>query len=415
MIDLDKWQEIAATLGQNKLRTALTALGVFWGLFMLIWLLAIGDSLRRGVQQDMVGFAPNAIWAGGRRTSMPHAGLKPGRWVQFETADIAHVAALPGVAEVAPRIHLGGWRGGNNISRGAKTGNYNVAGDYPAVRHVLRFTVTEGRFLNPLDLAERRKVAVIGQTIYQQLFPPGMSPIGEHLSVRGVDFEVIGVLKAAGPAHEVDRHEQTVFVPFTTFQQAFNGRDKVNIFGLLTAPGADADQVEQRLRALLAERHRFHPEDKEAIWAFNSAKEARKITLLFLAIKLLMWFVGGMTLMAGVLGVSNIMLIAVKERTKELGVRKALGATPGQIIRMVLAEAVALTLLAGYLGLLAAVATIELVGPLLDGVGPLVAPMVDFEAALLATLILVAGGTLAGVIPARHAASIKPVEALRAE
>lgn len=415
MIDLDKWQEIAATLGKNKLRTALTAAGVFWGIFMLLCLLAMGDSLSRGIAKQMSGWAPNAVWVWGQRTSLPHKGFRPGREVNYETADIAALQRVPGIEHLAPRIQLGGWREGNNVTRNNKTGNFSVMGDYPALRNVMMMDMLEGRFLNPLDIADRRKVAVIGETVHQQLFQPGERAVGQHIKIRGVYFEVIGVMKTRGSGGDSDRQLSTIFVPFTTFQQAFNARDDVGFFAIVLSRGVDGAATEQAIRQTLAARHHIHPDDKEAVGSFNAAKEVRKLNMLFLGIQTFIWVVGTFTLLAGILGVSNIMLIAVKERTRELGVRKALGATPAAIIRMVLAESLALTCVAGYAGFLAAVAAIELGGPALDGVGPLVAPMVDFPVAIAATLLLVVGGVLAGIIPARHAASIRPIEALRAE
>jgi putative ABC transport system permease protein len=415
MIDLDKWQEIAATLGKNKLRTFLTALGVFWGIFMLVTLLAVGDGLNRGVKQSMSTFAPNAIYCGGRRTSLPYQGLPPGRWVQFDQDDIPALEAIPGVEHLAPRAYMGGWHGGSNVTRGSKTGSFMVTGNYPAFRHILRFDLMFGRWIDPYDLSDKRKVAVIGDSVYEQLFGRGEDPIGQHIEVRGVYFEIIGVIKPFGSGNEVDRQSQTVFLPLSTAQQAFNMGNRINIFAMTFDQDHDPDQLEQAIREALARRHKFDPADSEAMWSFNMAKEARKVQTIFIGINLLSWLVGGFTLLAGVLGVSNIMLIAVKERTKELGVRKALGATPGAITRMVLAEALALTALAGYLGLFAAVMAVEFLGPMLDGKGMMVTPMVQFQSAVVATLILVVGGAIAGVIPARHAARIKPIEALRAE
>ncbi len=415
MIDLDKWQEIAATLGKNKVRTLLTAAGVFWGIFMLISLLAMGDSLSRGVAKQMSGFAPNSVWVWGQRTSLPFKGFRPGRQIVYDTADVAALARIPGIEHLAPRVQLGGFREGNNVSRGAKTGNYNVMGDYPAYRHVLRMEMLEGRFIDPLDMLERRKVAVIGETVYQQLFPPGEAAVGKHIKIRGVYFDVIGVMRPKGKSGDLDRQLQTIFIPFTTFGQAFNVGDRVGSFGIVLADGVDGEVTEREIRAALAALHAVNPADSEAIGSFNAAKEVEKFEGLFLGIQIFIWVVGVFTLLAGILGVSNIMLIAVKERTKELGVRKALGATPGAIIRMVLAESLALTAAAGYAGFLTAVVAIELGGPMLDGVGPLVAPRVDFPVAIAATGILIIGGVVAGIIPARHAARIKPIEALRAE
>jgi putative ABC transport system permease protein len=415
VLDLDKWQEIAATLGKNKLRTLLTALGVFWGIFMLITLLALGDSLRRGVGKEMSGFAANSIWVWGQRTSLPYKGFRPGRSIDYDMADIDALGRVEGIEHLAPRLQLGGWRDGNNVTRGGKTGSFNVMGDYPAFRHVLLMDFIAGRFINTRDVRDRRKVVVIGEQVYQQLFKPGEDAIGKHVEIKGVYFEVIGVSRPKGSGDDRDRQAQTLFIPFTTFQQAFNAGDRVGFFAIVVDDRSDGAAVEQRIRKVLRERHDVAPDDEEAIGSFNASKEFRKMTMLFLAIQVFIWIVGSFTLMAGILGVSNIMLIAVKERTKELGVRKALGARPATIVRMVLAESLALTAAAGYAGFLFSVVLIEGLGPKLDGVGPLVAPRVDFPVAIAATGVLIVGGVLAGVIPALHAARIKPIEALRAE
>jgi putative ABC transport system permease protein len=414
MIDLDAWHEIVATLTKNKVRTILTALGVAWGVFMLIALLAMGDSLERGIAQQMSGFAPNSVYVWGQQTSLPHRGFGPGRSIEFVSADVDAIAAVPGVEAVAPRSRLGGWHDDNVVTRGARTGRFTVAGDLPAYRQVLRMDLLEGRFLDPLDVRERRKVVVLGEAVYRQLFAPGEAAVGAHVVARGVDFEVIGVIRPRGSGDELDRQNKTLFVPFTTFQQAFNTGDRVGFFALVV-DGEDGAVVEERVRAVLGERHDVAPADHEALGSFNASVAVHKLTMLFLGVRLFIWVVGVLTLLAGVLGVSNIMLIAVKERTKELGVRKALGATPAAIVRMVLAESLVLTAAAGYAGFFAAVAAVELLGPKLDGVGPLVAPRVDFPVAIAASLVVVLGGILAGIIPARHAARVKPIEALRAD
>lgn len=415
LLDTDSWQEIYATLRKNRLRTFLTACGVFWGIFMLLIMLGFGNGLETGVSQNMRGFATNAIYVWGRETRTPYKGMQPGRHIRFENADIAALSRIEGIEHLAPRNRLGGWRSGNNVTYGTETGNFTVMGDYPTVRHIQPVVFERGRFLNEIDIDQRRKVAVIGASVYKELFPPGIDPIGEHIHINGVYFQVVGTFRSKARGDEGDRQASTIFLPFTTFQQAFNRDDRVGYFAMTARPGISAQQVEDQVRAVLTARHDIHPDDELALGSFNAGEEFGKVRTLFLGIRYLIWFVGVMTLLAGVIGVSNIMLIVVKERTKEIGVRKALGATPASIVGLILQEAVVLTALAGYTGVIAGVGFLELLGRLFSGSDTFAPPQVDLQATLIAAVVLVVAGAVAGVIPARMAARVNPVEALRAE
>jgi putative ABC transport system permease protein len=270
--------------------------------------------------------------------------------------------------------------------------------------------------VNEIDMELKRKVAVIGETVRSTLFSDQSDPIGKYLSIRNVHFQVVGVIHSEQPGDEGDRVNSSVSIPLTTFQATFNTGSRVGALGVRLAADVDAEAMEHRIRDALGARHRVHPEDPNAIGAFNLAKAHRRVQNLFRGIRAFVWFVCLATLTAGALGVSNIMLISVKERTREFGVRKALGATPASIIRLVLAEASLLTLLAGYLGVVAGVLGLELVSRWVsDTSGPLGAPSIDVVAALVATAVIGVAGLLAGIAPARHAARIHPVEALRAE
>lgn len=416
MFDADRWQEIIATLRTNKLRTALTALGVFWGIFMLLLMLGFGNGLEHGVQKNMSGFATNSVYIWGQRTSIPYKGMQPGRHVSYNNGDVEAIRAnIDGIKYLAPRNRLGGWRGSNSVVRGLRTGAFGVMGDYPDIRYIQPMRMVRGRFLNELDLERRRKVAVIGSTVYDELFERGEQPIGEYIRINGVYFQVIGVFKPRQTGDDGDRQSQTIFIPFTAFQQAFNIGDRVGWFAINAKSSYSASKVEDQVRALLAERHKISPKDRQAIGSFNAEEEFGKVTTLFMAIRFFIWFVGVFTLLAGVIGVSNIMLIVVKERTKEIGIRKAIGATPLSIVTLVIQEAVVLTTLAGYLGVVAAVGFLEGLGSVFGSDGILAAPQVDLSVALIATAILIVSGAAAGIIPAYHAARINPVEALRAE
>jgi putative ABC transport system permease protein len=415
MIDLDSWHEVFSTLQKNVLRTSMTAWGVFWGTFMLVAMLGFGAGLEAGVNRNMLGFMGNNVYAWGQATTRAFGGLAPGRPIRLDTEDAVALRQLPGVVAVAPSIDLGGWRDGNNVSFEDKTANFGVRGEYPDLARVAVEHPYEGRFVNELDMAQRRKVAVLGETVRRTLFGD-TDPIGKYVGIRGVHFQVVGLLHSEQPGDEGDRNNSTVVVPFTTFQAAFNTGSRVGGMGIRLADDVDSEQAERLIRSSLSTRHRVHPDDANAVGSFNLSKQHRRAQNMFKGIRAFVWFVCVATLMAGALGVSNIMLISVKERTREFGVRKALGATPGSIIRLVLAEAAVLTSLAGYLGVVFGVAALELVSRWASSQrGPLGAPSIDLSAALVAALVIIVSGVLAGLAPARHAARIQPVAALRAE
>jgi putative ABC transport system permease protein len=417
MLDLDSWQEIWSTLRKNKLRAVLTACGVFWGMFMLMVLLGLGTGLERGVVRSLGGMALNSVYVWSQRTSMAYRGLQPGRYIRFTNQDIEVISRVTGVRHVAPRLQLGGWRDGQNITRGAKTGNFNVVGDAPEFQLVEPLIQKRGRFFNQRDMSEQRKVAVVGELVLAELFEPGEDPLGQYIQVKGVNFRIVGEIKSLKFGDEGEKLNATVFVPFSTFQNAFNQRDRVGWFTIGTDPSYPAVWVEESIKHALADKHRIHPSDNQAFGSFNAADKFEKIQGLFRGIRWFVWLVGALTLGAGMLGVSNILLITVKERTKEIGIRKALGATPASIVMMIVKESVVLTTLAGYLGLVAAVAALEGFSSFLARLpeAPVSRPDVDLKAALLAQCLLVAAGLIAAIMPARHAARVHPVEALRAE
>jgi len=415
MIDLDTWQEVFATLQKNVARTAMTAWGVFWGTCMLIFMLGIGQGLEGGVTRNMASLSANNVYVWGQRTALPHAGLAPGRQVRLDTDDVGAVGQVPGVAAVAPSIELGGWRQGNNVAYGDRVANFGVRGETPQFLEVAVDRPYAGRFINETDMRERRKVTVIGEAVRHMLLHD-VDPIGRYIKIRGVHFQVVGVMASVQSGDDAERTDNTVLVPFSTFQTAFNGGNRVNAMGIRARDGVDPLQLETTLKQTLASRHRADPNDPQAIGSFNLSKQHQRVENLFRGVRAFVWFVCVATLLAGALGVSNIMLISVKERTREFGIRKALGATPASVIGLVLQEASVLTALAGYLGLVAGVAGLELMSRYATTRdGPLAAPHVDLAAALLAVLVLIVAGLLAGIAPARHAARILPMAALRAE
>jgi putative ABC transport system permease protein len=416
VLDIDNWREITATLRKNKLRTVLTGLGVFLGIVILLLMIGFGRSLEKGVQRRMAGFATNAVFVWGQRTTKPHAGLPIGRQVKYNNSDIEALARVPGVLHVAPRAQRGGFMQGSNVRYGTKTGAFQVSGDYPAFQHVQTPVMRAGRFLNQRDLDENRKVAVIGEGVVEQLYE-GADPMGTYIEANGIYFQVVGVFGSKQTGQQADRILNTIHIPFSTFQRAFNHNDRVDFFAIVGQPGVDGGELEDQLKGTLRQRHKIAPDDDSAIGAWNTSKEFGKMNMLFFLINFVMWAAGTMCLFAGVVGVSNIMLITVRERTKEIGVRKALGATPASVVRMVVAEATVLTVSFGYLGVAAGVALLELVGKILEKLPdlPFAPPDPSLTIALTAAGVIAVFGALAGMLPAYYAAKIQPVEALRTE
>jgi putative ABC transport system permease protein len=420
IFDRDSWQEIFSTLKKNKLRSFMTAFGVFWGIFLLIIMLGAGTGLHNGAMNEFNRLASNSVFVWTRTTTIPYKGFPRGRKFYFNNDDIRALRQqIPMIEHIAPRNQLGGHRGVANVTRGLKDGAFAINGDYPEIYHIKLMDIIAGRFLNYLDLKENRKVAIIGTRVVEVLFEPDEEPIGQYIEANGVYFKVIGVFESKGEGDEADEDTQTVFVPFTTFQQVFNYGNRVSWFSLTSIKGVPASEVERQAVVLLAERHQVSPNDTLAFGRYNTEKEFNKMMNLFAGINFLTWFVGIFTLIAGVIGVSNIMLIVVKERTREIGIRRAIGATPFGIVGQIVLESILLTTFAGYFGLVAAVGAVEFVSTALKRSGASAEffknPEVDLSIALIALGILIASGALAGLIPGKRAISIKPVEAIRPE
>lgn len=419
MFDRDKWTEIWSSLAKNKMRTTLTAFGVFWGIFMLMVMLGSGKGLENGVKDGMGDFATNSVFMWSRSTSVPYMGLPRGRRFDFKNDDVK--ALRENIEELdilSPRLQVFG-REGNNVTRGLKAGAFSVFGDYAQWNEIDPVQMVQGRFINQNDTDQKRKVAVIGQKVREVLFEKEENPIGEYIRVNGIYFQVVGVFKPLSTNINFGGDkEQSIHLPFTTIQQAFNYGDRISWFAMTAANGYDATQLEQSTIKLLKERHKVAPEDERAIGFFNLEKEFKQMQGLFGGINALIWIVGTGTLLAGVIGISNIMLVVVKERTKEIGIMRAIGASPMKVISQIVSESVILTTTAGYTGLVIGVFLIELINknlPQEGGRQMFLNPNVDFNVAVTALLILVVSGIVAGFIPARRAVSIKPIDALRYE
>ena len=419
ILDLDKWQEIMSILKKNKLRTFFTAFGVFWGIFMLIIMMGSGNGLRNGAMEGMGDMATNSFFMWTQRTTRPYKGFPRGRFYNFRNADTEAIKMnVEGVDLVAPRLQAWGFRGGgSNVIRGERNGAFDIYGDTPDFNKINPMAIVSGRFLNEFDCNEKRKVAIIGERVLEEMFKPGEEPIGDYLKIQGVYFMVVGVVRSKQSGQMAERDNRSIFMPFTTLQKTYNYGDRVGWFSITAAPGYLASDVEERTKALVKERHNIHPDDERGVGSWNMEEQFSKMTGLFAGINGLIWIVGIGTLFAGVVGVSNIMLIVVKERTKEIGIQRALGATPANIISQIIIESVFLTTLAGYIGLVVGVGIVEGINYMLlnSETEMFKNPEVDFNMAMTAMFILVIAGALAGMIPAKRAVNIRPIEALRDE
>jgi putative ABC transport system permease protein len=420
MFDIDKWQEILGTIRKNKLRTVLTMFGVFWGIFMLMILMGSGNGLENGVVANFSGWATNGGFVWSNRTTMPYNGLQPGRFIRFVNEDRETlISKVKDLEYLAPRLNLFNWNSGNNITREDKSGSFRVFGDYPEYQKIQIVDISQGRNMNELDIADRRKVAVIGNYVKKVLFEDDEDPIGDYIKINGIYFQVIGVFKSKRKSEQAERDEQSIYTPFTTFQQAFNSGNRIGWFAFTAKPGVPVNKVEEEIKSVLMATHQIHPDDLNALGSENLEEEFGQVNRLFDGIDIFVWIVGIGTLLAGVIGVSNIMLIVVKERTKEIGIRKSIGATPGSIIGLIIQEAIFITLIAGYFGLVIGVLVLSGISYGLETLdmdtGMFANPEVNIKTAVLSLFVLVIGGALAGLIPATKAARINPIEALHSE
>ena len=421
MFSRDKWSEIIEALSSNWFRTLLTAFGVLWGIFILVILLAAGRGLENGVKQGFGGMATNSMFMWTQTASRPYKGMPKGRRYSFKTDDVVAIKeAIPQLRFVSPRNQLGGFGGANNVVRGLKTGAFNVYGDYPEIIQQDPMDITSGRFLNYLDIQEKRKVAVIGEGVRTTMYDKGEEVLGSYLKVNGVNFMVIGTYKKKGNnGGNAEESQKQIYVPFTSFSQAFNKGNDVGWMAITAKDGSSITELKSGIIDIIKSRHSIHPEDDRAVGNFDLFEEFSKINGLFVALKAVAYFVGILVLLSGIIGISNIMLIVVKERTNEIGIRRALGASPWSIRGQILMESIFLTIVSGMAGIALATGVIALINYAMSGVDTtdmmFKNPSVDLGVVLTALTILVLSGLLAGLIPAQNAIRIKPVDALRTE
>ncbi len=411
MFDLDKWQEIFASLRKNWLRSTLTAISVAWGIFILIILLGSGKALQNGVDQIFSDDAINSIWLRSGRTSNPYKGMQPGRSIQFTNEDKDLLKKqVKGVEYISGRFYIGG---SLTVNYGPNYGSFDIRCVSPDYKHLENIAVEEGRFINEKDSREFRKVACIGFPVQKELFKDEPA-IGKYFYINGVAFKVVGLFSDVGSPGEDER----VYLPITTAQRAFGGANRLNqlMFTIGDASLEESFIIADAARAQMAQKHVFDPEDIRAIHVENNVEEYERFKGVITGIRTFIWVIGILTIIAGIVGVSNIMLIVVKERTKEIGIRKAIGATPGSVVGMILQEAIFLTSVSGYLGMLAGIGVLELMQKFLPEDSPYFKnPEVDMKIALIAVGILVVAGAVAGFFPALKAARIRPIDALRDE
>ena len=407
---VDRFQEIFSTIHKNKLRTVLTGFSVAWGIFMLILLLGSGTGIENGVKNEFRNLATNSIWVHPGQTSKPYKGLQPGRRIEFTNTDYDEIKTnLEGVEHISARYYL--WNT-NLITYKKEYGAFNIIAFHPDHKFLENTVLIQGRLINEFDISRARKVATIGTLVKEQLFKDEPA-VGKFITINGVPFKVIGIHFDEGR----EMHLRLIYLPVSTVQKVFGGGNRIHAY-MFTIGNASVNQgraMEKSVRVKMARRHHFSPDDPKALRIFNTVERFQKFVNLFSGIRVFIWIIGIGTIIAGIVGISNIMLISVKERTREIGIRKALGATPGSIVSLILSESVLITAVSGYIGLVAGVAVIEIASAYLPKIDLFQHPEVDFRVAVGALALLVISGMIAGFVPARRAAGILPVEALKEE
>ena len=419
MFSRDRWNEILEVLSSNWIRTLLTAFGVFWGIFILILLLAAGKGLENGIKQGFGDAATNTMFMWTRTVTKSYDGMAKGRRYSYDLDDVEGIREnVSNLRFISPRNQLGGFRGTNNVTRGLNVGAFNVYGDYPEIIKQEPMDITSGRFINYADINEKRKVAIIGEGVEKSLYEKGEASIGTYIKIQGVNFMVIGTYKKKNSGGDGEEDQSQIFVPFTAFSQAFNRGDKVGWMAITANDGTPITAIKQQIFDIVKKNHKIHPDDSRAVGHFDLYEEYSRVESLFMALKFIAYFVGSLVLISGIIGVSNIMLIVVKERTKEIGIRRALGASPNNIRGQILTESVFLTIISGMAGIVFGAVFIYLINYVIDLSGPIdmfANPSVNIGVVITALTILIVSGLFAGFIPAQNAIKLKPVDALRNE
>ncbi|MDR0364652.1 MAG: ABC transporter permease [Bacteroidales bacterium] len=417
MFDIDRWQEIWITITRNKMRSILTAFGVFWGIFMLIVMSGSGNGLENGIMSGVKSFAGNTAFFWPEQTSMPYKGFQKGRNWNIKIEDVKVLkTSIPEIKYISP-VRFGGRRD-NNVIRGERSGAFNIKGIMPEYNQIDQPRILQGRNINEIDMNEKRKVCTIGKRVYEELFDAEVSPIGELVQVNGIYYTVIGVIQSASDIQMGGRTDDSVILPYSTMEQAYNMGDDIHFFLAVTASDkVKIGTIEEMIKNILKKRHDIAPNDHKAIGGMNIEKQFSIFNNLFLGIRALIWIVGLGTLLAGAIGVSNIMMVTVRERTKEIGIRRALGAKPIAIVSQIMSESLILTIIAGFFGLVCGVGFLSFLEMLLSNSDEAFFSnaQISFGLSIIALAILSIFGLLAGLIPAGRALKIKAIDAIREE
>lgn len=416
IFDSDSWQEIFGSIKKSKLRTAITIIGVLWGIFLFITLLGAARGMENGFDKNFKNLATNSIFLWAQSTSMPNKGFQRGRRLRLKIQDVEAIRKqVPEIAFVVPR-NVQGVFGGSpaKVKRNTNSKTYKLFGDYPTLDNVNKVKILNGRFINVSDIDNEKKICIIGEKIVDELFEKGEEPVGDYVEINGSFFQIVGTYKDNGTSFEGD---DSVYIPFSTFRKINNTGDNIGWMVIAAYKDADIIQVEKDVKTVLRRRHNVNQEDERAFGSFNFGEMFSKITGFVKGIKFLTWFVGISTLIAGVIAIGSILLITVKERTKEIGIRRALGATPSKVRGQIVLESVFLTLIAGILGIIFGGFALMGLNSAFGGSDgfPFINPTVNIPIALGAVFALVSFGSLIGMIPAQRAVSIRPIEALREE
>ena len=412
MFDLDRWEEIWQTISRNRKRSIMTAFGVFWGIFMLTIMLGAGLGLKNALFSQLGDMSVNSCFFWGGRTSIPYKGLPSGRYWQFENEDLAAIKKqVPNVRSVGSVI----WGSEYKFSRNDKKGDYSLVGYNPDFQQISPQPIRFGRFFNEIDMEQQRKVCILTEQVWLDLFPGGEDPVGSTIRMNNMYLTVIGMIKV--PDRGFRFHgDKSVLMPVSTMQQMYNRGHKLPSVAVAANDDADIKEVETNIKQLVFARHTISPDDTKAVYSQNLGEQVNKFNSLFGGIGTLTWIVGIGTLLAGLVGVSNIMLVIVRERTQEIGVRRALGARPRIIISQIMSESFVLTFVAGIFGLALAVALLSGAESVLTAsAGRPIRPQISFGTGMLSMTVLILGSLLAGILPASRALRIKPVDAIREE
>ena len=412
--DVDSFREIADSLVRNKSRILLTGFGVFWGIFMLLFLMGGGQGLKQLIMSNFEGFATNTGILISSQTTVPYKGFKEGRYWRLSYTDVDRLRLMmPELETVTPVINTGG----REAVYGTGSTSVSVRGIYANYRKIEEPKIRYGRYLNETDILQERKVCVIGKRIYKELFPDGGDPCGKFIRVGPVYYQIVGVDFSSGNISIGGRADQTVFIPLPLAQKIYNRGSNVDIICTAAYSGIRMSDLEPRMRQIIAKQHAFDPADKQAMVIINTEQMFALVDNLFKGVNFLIWLVGLGTILAGVIGVSNIMMVTVRERTTEIGIRRAIGATPRDILSQIILESIALTLVAGSFGIVFAVQLLRLLETVvrINPDNPPADFQIGFWLAVAAALLLTVLGVVAGLAPASRAMAIKPVDAMRDE